>query len=224
MNGLKAILYAWLALIAIKIVSKLLGNIEKMLLKDIRRNKLRYGLVISRKDLADVQSSVRIKNRLLYTLAVRNNLLMQCIPYRRLFDDTTSKEGDEFLHWCRKFLEDLGYSNFSYEYDSVKVAKDMTCYKEEELVYVQCRLLKLEPGTPVSKEDYWPKLGRADVQTFVGAMVSDGVTRGVLITTGDFTEEAYTYAETISQRFHVQLIDGYTVTKTVRKMREPLSL
>ncbi len=220
MGFFKTILYAVLILIVTKIISKILDNIEKMLVIDIRKNKLRYGPVISRKDLAAVKPWVKIKNRVLYNLAFSNSLLMPYIPYKYVFDDALSKEKDEFLHWCRKFLADLGYTDIKMEYDELKAAKEITCTKDGEPVYVQCRLLKLEDGTPAAKEDYWPKLGRGEIQKLMGSMVKDRVTQGIIITTGDFTSEAKECAALIADPYSIKLIDGCEITKTVRKLRE----
>ncbi len=50
-------------------------------------------------------------------------------------------------------------------------------------------------------------VGRPHVQNFVGALTGQHATRGVFITTSDYSKEAREYAETI-QQYRVILIDG----------------
>ena len=50
------------------------------------------------------------------------------------------------------------------------------------------------------------KVGRPDIQTFVGALQGKSAHRGVFITTSSFSNEAQEYARTVSTR--VALVDG----------------
>lgn len=50
------------------------------------------------------------------------------------------------------------------------------------------------------------KVGRPDLQRFVGSLTGEGATKGVFVTTSDFTSEAWSYLERVKHR--IQLIPG----------------
>lgn len=56
-------------------------------------------------------------------------------------------------------------------------------------------------------------VGRPDIQGFVGALVGNGASKGVFITTSRFSKEARTYAEESMRSSHVSvvLVDGMTL-------------
>lgn len=52
------------------------------------------------------------------------------------------------------------------------------------------------------------KIGRPDIQRFVGSLTGEGASKGVFVTTSDFSAEARAYVERVQQR--IVLIDGST--------------
>lgn len=54
------------------------------------------------------------------------------------------------------------------------------------------------------------KVGRKEIQAFVGALQGQGATRGVFLTTSEFTDEAWHYASAVQSR--IILIDGNRLT------------
>lgn len=54
------------------------------------------------------------------------------------------------------------------------------------------------------------KIGRKEIQAFVGALQGQGATRGVFLTTSEFTDEAWHYADAVQSR--IILIDGKRLT------------
>ena len=61
------------------------------------------------------------------------------------------------------------------------------------------------------------KVGRKEIQAFVGALQYRGTTRGVFLTTSEFTEEAWHYADAVQTR--IILIDGARLTSLMLKHR-----
>ena len=59
----------------------------------------------------------------------------------------------------------------------------------------------------VQAKRYKNKVGRIDVQNFVGALAGKQAHKGIFITTSDFNRNALEYAETVPQK--IILIDGY---------------
>ena len=53
---------------------------------------------------------------------------------------------------------------------------------------------------------YQNKVGRVDIQNFVGALAGNQAHKGVFITTSDFNDNAVEFAKTVPQK--VILIDG----------------
>ncbi|MGQ7786608.1 restriction endonuclease [Nesterenkonia sp. K-15-9-6] len=61
------------------------------------------------------------------------------------------------------------------------------------------------------------KVGRKEIQAFVGALQGRSATRGVFLTTSEFTDEAWQYAEAVQSR--IILIDGSRFTSLMLKHR-----
>ena len=55
-------------------------------------------------------------------------------------------------------------------------------------------------------------IGRPEIQKFVGALAGQGATKGLFITTAQFTKEAYSYAEK-QHTTKIVLVDGFTLSK-----------
>jgi hypothetical protein len=219
MDGFIKILYILLLVVFFKIVHGLLKMVEGRIKNQIRKNKLRYGIVISRKDLASANGEVRVRNRFLYRLAHNNLYPMIFIPYDRIYDDRKAVEQDDFLYWCGQFLSDEGFTDIEYTCNKEDKCNDILCYKDREPVYVQCRLLGNIIKDSAVQEDHWESMGRPDLQKFVGTMIHDDIHQGIVLTTGDFTGEAMAYAGSLPERIAVDLIDGKELTKKVRVLR-----
>lgn len=50
------------------------------------------------------------------------------------------------------------------------------------------------------------KVGRPDLQRFVGSLTGEGATKGVFVTTSDFSRDAVSYLEKVQHR--IRLING----------------
>ena len=55
-------------------------------------------------------------------------------------------------------------------------------------------------------------VGRPEIQKFVGALAGQGASKGLFITTAQFTKEATNYARK-QQAVKIVLVDGYQLTR-----------
>jgi len=123
----------------------------------------------------------------------------------------------DFEDWCVTFLERYGYKNIAIipTWNDSKY-KTISCSKKARDFYVFCKQTK----EISEKEDDYEKLGRAELQKFIGTLEHDCISNGIVITTGDFTDEANEYTLNLPKRISLQLFDGVTITKDHRKFRE----
>ena len=122
-----------------------------------------------------------------------------------------------FEDWCVNFLEIYGYKNVTIipTWNDCKY-KTITCLKDSKKFYVLCKQTK----EISEKVDYYEKLGRPELQKFIGTLEHDCISNGIVFTTGDFTNEANEYAQNLPKRISLQLFDGISITKEHRKFRE----
>lgn len=122
-----------------------------------------------------------------------------------------------FEDWCSDFLGRLGYKGVTVTstWNDSKF-KTITCMNKGNEVYVLCKLT----NEIKEIEDDYGSLGRPELQQFIGTMEHDNITEGIVITTGDFTDQALEYAKGLPGRLSVILYDGVSLTKAHRKLRE----
>lgn len=221
-----------LVITAFKLIIRILLNIEKGIRRDMRDNKLKYGY-ISRKDIAMLEPVTKIRNGFLYRLVSGNSALIGILPYSLVFKNSIEEEFGNFTKWCDRYMETMGYIKRKFVSsieligerdisDSSKtggireVLYSYSHRSEGYLTYVLCVLIKQSISEVPNNDDLWPELGEGAVQVFVGKMASDGVSHGILITTGNFTAAARRFAQSIKMPNVVELLDGIEITKRHR--------
>jgi restriction endonuclease Mrr len=112
--------------------------------------------------------------------------------YKELTDDDLEllrlnllyMDGREFEIFCSKLFELLGYkvelTKTTNDGGKDIVLKD----KNKELIYVECK-----------RYDEYIKIGRPMLQKLAGSMFSDGVRKGIFITTSSYNKNAMEYAK-----------------------------
>ncbi len=64
-------------------------------------------------------------------------------------------------------------------------------------------------------------MGLPEAQKLIGAMVGDGVKRGMIITSAGFTKEAKEYISRINERgYRIEMIDGDSLMSQLYDLRE----
>ena len=68
--------------------------------------------------------------------------------------------------------------------------------------------------------DYEEPLTTGTVQKLVGAMVGDRVKKGLLLTTGELTEEARRYIERLPVSYKITVLDGQSLMEKIHDLRK----
>jgi restriction endonuclease Mrr len=126
----------------------------------------------------------------------------------------------KFEEWCIYVLESMGYKNLTNISELIEGGVSIIAPDKNKTTYISTRLYGLESDSKSNLNDKYFKIGRPELQKFVGALVHDNITDGILITTGDFTEEAINYVKSLPPMYSIMLIDGITLTKYLRKLRK----
>lgn len=124
-------------------------------------------------------------------------------------DDKLTDEGlNAFEVWCSELLKMMGYQNVIVTDAVADGGKDIIAEKNGVEYYVECKL--------------WNDhnlIGRPVIQKLVGACYHDKITKGIVITSSSFTEEAKAYAKTLPKGIEIQLIDGDELVKILHNQR-----
>lgn len=132
----------------------------------------------------------------------------------------------EFEDFCKDILKDMGYKNLENFSESFEGGINLCSTNKNKRTYISAKLyglIKNEDEEKLVKEnvnDEYEKVGRPEAQKFIGALVHDEVKNGIIITTGDFTDEAKQYIESLPEDFSIILIDGISLTNKLRNIRE----
>ncbi|PAB60980.1 restriction endonuclease [Anaeromicrobium sediminis] len=123
----------------------------------------------------------------------------------------------EFEEWTALFLRKIGYEEVFVTSITSDGGKDIVCKNNGQKIYVECKKFMYQElaellnynGENVSAVN----VGREIVQKLVGAMVGDGVHKGIIITTSSFNKNALEYIEKLPKEYQIELIDGKTLCK-----------
>ncbi len=126
----------------------------------------------------------------------------------------------KFEEWCIHILESMGYKNLKNISESIEGGVNIIASEKNKITYISTRLngVALEDKKNIS--DNYTKIGRPEIQKFVGVLVHDNITHGFIITTGDFNDEAVNYVKSLPDKYSIELIDGITLTQYLRKLRK----
>ena len=125
-------------------------------------------------------------------------------------EDLQELTPDEFEHWCERFLVKEGFYNICATPKGSEVGKDIICKKGNELYYVDC------------KSFLYNQLDIDIVKKLVGSMVSEKVTKGIIITSGTFTKEAIVYVKTLPSQYKILMYAGKDLVKDYNTLLDPL--
>lgn len=106
----------------------------------------------------------------------------------------------EFEMWCAEFFSILGYSTNVTPFIA-DGGIDIYLEKKSTIYGVQCKKYKSSVFAP-------------DIQKFIGALVSHGLSYGIFITTGIFSIGAIE----LCKNNHIELYDKYRIAETLREI------
>ena len=118
-----------------------------------------------------------------------------------------------FEDWVSKVLKILNYQEIRVTPAHDDGGKDVVCRnKESQQVYVECKLW--------NPEKFSENVGRPVVQKLAGAMLADGVKKGLVVTTASFSEEARQYVQKLPKDYEIKLLDGDELMNKIYQVRK----
>jgi len=126
----------------------------------------------------------------------------------------------KFEDFCKDILGKMGYKNLEYVSETMESGNNIRLTSSKLSTYISTRLYGVKNNEKRNIDDSYEAIGRSEVQKFIGALVHDKIKNGIIMTTGDFTEEAIKYTESLPGEYTIKLIDGIALTKELRKIRE----
>lgn len=122
----------------------------------------------------------------------------------------------EFKEWCISFLERSDYYNVVKDnLSDITNYNYFCCNKDDIRYYVLCDLTEEKD----EKEDDYEEFGRPQFQRFIGTLEHNRISHGIIITTGDLSEDAIGYYNNLPKRYHIEVFDGIRLNKAYRKIR-----
>lgn len=153
-----------------------------------------------------------------YDIHVKRRLLKYQPLSRDFFSENISRY--EFQHWCKSLLYKMRYTNLkilsSYKSGDVNI---IGTYKNKK-VYIYTKLCKLESEHKKNSYERYQLVTKEELEKFVGLMIVDYIDKGIIITTGDFSEDASKYINCIQNNYNIELIDGSNLLNIYRKIRK----
>ena len=107
----------------------------------------------------------------------------------------------EFELWCGEFLKGKGYRNVVVSSLGPDGGVDIKCTYDDELIYVECKRYAFSSTAKL-------KVDSDIIRKLVGAMKGNDVKRGMIITTGIVTEDAFKFIETLPKQYNIEVVDG----------------
>lgn len=96
----------------------------------------------------------------------------------------------EFRIWCIDYLLSLDYHDIMYTTES---EADLICKKEDDIYLVKC----LRPKKTLALDE---------VQLLLGTMISEGIYKGIIITTSKANQFIYDYLDQINTKYKISII------------------
>jgi restriction system protein len=69
-------------------------------------------------------------------------------------------------------------------------------------------------------DNFDSQVGRPVTQKLAGAMLADGVKKGLIITTATFSDEARKYVKKLPKEYEIQLMDGDELMQKLYQVRK----
>ncbi len=125
---------------------------------------------------------------------------------------------DYYLTLCKYIILEKGLSKEVYIQDTTgREIVDIKFINEENDVYVSC-ILK-----DILEKDEFEKVTYDEVMDLLSCMIKDNVSRGIIFHNSDMDRKASDFINSLnknSQRYRIDIIDGYEIIKFGRKRNE----
>jgi HJR/Mrr/RecB family endonuclease len=117
----------------------------------------------------------------------------------------------EFEEWCKEYLESIGFSDVELMPSGPDGGKELVCTRDGLKYYIECK--RYDPDI-----NAYYRVDAEVVKKLLGAMVHDGVSRGIIITTGIATRGALRFIGTLPQDYKINLVDGEDLIESSRQL------
>ena len=103
----------------------------------------------------------------------------------------------EFEIWCSEYLSQLGFTNIILPPSVEDGGKDIICEKDSEKFYVECKRYSLNNSISILQ-----------VEKLLGAMISDNIHNGIIITTGTVSDDVKSTLSKINKPYNIKIISS----------------
>lgn len=103
----------------------------------------------------------------------------------------------EFEIWCSEYLSKLGFTNIILLPLGTDGGKDIICEKDSEKFYVECKRYSLNNSISILQ-----------VEKLLGAMISDNINNGIIITTGTVPDDVKSILSKINKPYNIKIISS----------------
>ena len=121
----------------------------------------------------------------------------------------------EFQDWCEVILEKLGYSNIESSYDHKRSDINFILNSYNEKVYVITQLSTIDENT-----NSYDTFSKDELQCFIATLGHDNIEKGIIIITGEFSEDVISCVNTLPLKYSIILIDGNMLIQKYREFRK----
>lgn len=129
-------------------------------------------------------------------------------------DDIQNLTGREFEKFCNWTLQKNGYDTTLLQ-ESNDYGRDIIIHKDDEDIYVECKRY-----TPNATRTENFMIGREICEKLAGAMISNGVTKGIIMTTGNVHRNATEYISRLKKNsdLDIQIWDMYKIETLLKNI------
>lgn len=103
----------------------------------------------------------------------------------------------EFEIWCSEYLSQLGFTNIILLPLGPDGGKDIICEKDSQKFYVECKRYSLNNSISILQ-----------VEKLLGAMISDNINNGIIITTGTISDDVKSTLSKINKPYNIKIISS----------------
>jgi len=103
----------------------------------------------------------------------------------------------EFEIWCSEYLSQLGFTNIFLLPLGPDGGKDIICEKDSQKFYVECKRYSLNNS-----------ISTLQVEKLLGAMISNNINNGIIITTGTISDDVNSILSKINKPYNIKIISS----------------
>ena len=103
----------------------------------------------------------------------------------------------EFEIWCSEYLSKLGFTNIIVLPLGPDGGKDIICEKDSQKFYVECKRYYIDHS-----------ISTFHVEKLLGAMISDNINNGIIITTGTISNDVKSILNKINKPYNIKIISS----------------